>query len=113
MDEKQQQAIQKACDLRFELLNLLGEQGPDLLRDFEEALANVRPSPFSFQDWQHPDKRSRELALAERELALVRGSLAEVSSEQLPGYLETISHHVQKRDEALALPEHEYECWEC
>lgn len=106
-------AIQKACDLRFSLLGLLGEDGPTLLRDFEEALLAARPGMISLEEFRHPDKRARALALAERELALVQGSLATVTSEQFPGILESLTEHVAKRDAALALPEHEYICWEC
>lgn len=112
-------ATQRANDLRFQILARMGEdveeqpKGIELLRDFESALAEERPTLINVEQFRHPDRRSRALADAETLVSAVKSSFESAEVEHLPSLSEALADAVRVRDEAKALPEHEYICWEC
>lgn len=104
---------QRVNDLRFQILTKLGEGGADLVRDFESALAEERPALLTVEQFRHPDRRARALADAEVLVNAVQTSLGSAEVEHLPSLSEALADAIRVRDEARALPEHEYVCWEC
>lgn len=110
---------QRVNDLRFQILRRLSdgegalstEDAAVLVREFESGLAEERLTLVSPDVHLPADRRSRAVVEAEKKIDTVRSMLVAARGEDIPSITEALNRMVAERDEALALPEHEYECW--
>jgi hypothetical protein len=59
------------------------------------------------------DRRAFEIAAATQEIEAVKQSLTSATAETLPGMLTSLQAAIERKERALAMPAHAYECLLC
>jgi hypothetical protein len=62
---------------------------------------------------KYTDERAKEIAEATAEIETIKQSLTSATVETLPRILESLQLAINRKEAALALPEHGYECLLC
>jgi DNA-binding transcriptional ArsR family regulator len=119
---------QRANDLRFEILSLLGERGVELIREFESALAEEQQDRSLNHPYVFTDRRAKAIAEATKRVDILAQAVHHVGSGQVPtgtiggteerernvdSHLALLKEALAAKDTAYALPEHEYDCILC
>jgi len=106
---------QRANDLRFKILSILNdkeeEDGVELLREFESALAEERQQQSLNHPYVFTDSRAKAIASAHYQLELINAAAHHTNDPD--GHAASLKDAIAAKEGAYAMREHEYECMFC